>query len=324
MKRIVFSGLRVLISLGLLAYLISLADVNQIVSVLARVNLQLFFLAVAGFFAVVGILTLRWFIFTRTAGLRVGYARLFVLYLIGYFFNNFLPTTIGGDLSRAYYLSRLTGSRSGSVGIILMERLMGLTATLTMASVALFWTQHLFHTTRINYLTGLLLAGVVGVMALLFHPRLFALQSRLTARLTLFDLGLHLQHVMERIHQFRTRQAAIAVTFLLSLLAHLSIALMNLLLARALHLEQVTLRILVLLIPVTFVLGLLPSINGLGVRDSGYVFLLVRVGLDPAEALALSFLNTLVPLMVSFLGGFAMLFYRHRETSHTSPATPES
>ncbi|RMG63318.1 MAG: UPF0104 family protein [Calditrichaeota bacterium] len=323
MKRALFTLLRVAVSLGLLGYLISLADVNQILAVLGRVNLQLFVLAVAVFFLVVAILTFRWFIFTRTAGYQVSYPRLFVLYLIGYFFNNFLPTTIGGDLSRAYYLSRLSGSRSGSVGIILMERLMGLAATLTMASVALLWTQHLFHTPRINYLTGLLLAGVVSVMLLLLHPRLFALQSRLTARLTLFDLGLHLQHVMDRIHQFRTHKGVIAGTFLLSLSAHLLIALMNLVLARALHLDQVQLRILILLIPVTFVLGLLPSINGLGVRDSGYVFLLVRMGLDPAEALALSFLNTLVPMLVSFLGGIAMLFYRHSEASQTSPAAPE-
>jgi hypothetical protein len=58
-------------------------------------------------------------------------------------------------------------------------------------------------------------------------------------------------------------------------------------------------------------MGMIPSINGIGVRDYGYKELLSRIGLLPAEALSLSFLNTIIPLLTSLVGGVLLIFYRN-------------
>ena len=58
---------------------------------------------------------------------------------------------------------------------------------------------------------------------------------------------------------------------------------------------------------------MLPSINGLGVRESGYVLLLSNVfhSATADEAITLSLLNTSIPVIVSLAGGIMLLIYRH-------------
>ncbi|MEZ4766629.1 MAG: hypothetical protein R3C26_26580 [Calditrichia bacterium] len=76
---------------------------------------------------------------------------------------------------------------------------------------------------------------------------------------------------------------------------------MNYVLAQSLGLSQVTFIQLLLVIPITFVMGLLPSVNGLGVRESGYVVLLSNVfhSTQPPVKRLRSLLNTSVPVLVS-------------------------
>jgi hypothetical protein len=69
---------------------------------------------------------------------------------------------------------------------------------------------------------------------------------------------------------------------------------------------------LVLVVPVTFVIGLLPSINGIGVRDTGYLLLLSRQGLETAQVLSLSLSVTFIPIFISLLGGIFFLLNRQK------------
>ncbi|MCB0311760.1 MAG: flippase-like domain-containing protein, partial [Calditrichaeota bacterium] len=112
------------------------------------------------------------------------------------------------------------------------------------------------------------------------------------------------------IHAYRHEPSAVLLGYLLSLAAQLLLVVMNYCLAISLNIEQITFSYLLLVIPVSFVISLAPSINGLGVRDFGYKSLLTQIGVSSAQALSLSFLNTLVPMALSTIGGVLLLFYR--------------
>jgi hypothetical protein len=55
---------------------------------------------------------------------------------------------------------------------------------------------------------------------------------------------------------------------------------------------------------------MLPSINGLGVREGGFVFLLGRIGISEAAAVSLSFTTILIPMIVSIAGGFLFILQK--------------
>ena len=65
-----------------------------------------------------------------------------------------------------------------------------------------------------------------------------------------------------------------------------------------------------LVVPITFMLAMLPSINGLGFREGGYVVLLGKIGISKAAALSLSFLTILIPIFISIIGGILFLFQK--------------
>ncbi|NOX36512.1 MAG: flippase-like domain-containing protein [Calditrichaeota bacterium] len=310
MKKIILQIVRFAVSIGLLGYLIYLADISKIYATLRQVNGLYFLFALGAFFVGLLFLTWRWKLLLQTVDIRPGYKKLLIFYFIGYFFNNFLPTTIGGDISRAYNVARLSDRRAESVGIVLFERLLGLLATLSLAAFSLFWVLQHFHTWRIVYVTLSMLTLVVLGFGLVLNTRFFRWMVQIFEKIEFLNLGNRLNRVLNSIHVFRTHKSRIAITFLFSLSSQILFIFMNYLLAQSLNLQQVSFQFLLLVIPVAFLLGLLPSINGLGVRDSGYVFLLTRIGLTPAEALSLSFLNTLVPMLMSGIGGIFLIFYR--------------
>lgn len=311
MKRTLANILRGVISFGLLAYLVYMADISQIYATLKAANYRYFGIALVIFLASVGLFALRWQILLRELRIRPGYSRLLVYYMIGYFLNNFLPTSIGGDLSRAYNVARVSGKRATSFGVVILERIMGFVATLTLAALSLFWAMEYFHTTLIVSLTVGALLLLVLILVYLLNPSLYNFTTRLLSRVKLLEIGEKSNRVLSAIHTLRESKKAIFKAYLLSLLCQVMLIVMNYVLALALGLHRVSLGYLFLVVPVTFVMGMIPSINGLGVRDYGYIELLSRAGLTSAEALSLSFLNTLVPLLMSLLGGILMVFYRN-------------
>lgn len=313
MKRILLNVIRVVVSVGLLVYLIHLADLDKIYTSLQKVDLKYFGLALLIFMVGLLLLTKRWQILLNQVKIPQKFSRLINFYFIGYFFNNFLPTTIGGDVSRAYYVAKASGKKPHSIGTILLDRMMGLLATLTLAAVSMFWVFQYFHTSRIIIFTILLFAFVIFVLLNLLIPSTFNFTSRVLRKIRFFNLGEKIQKVLATIHEYRESKKTILYVFIISIASQVTLIVMNYVLAQALNLELVTLGFLFLVIPVTFIMGLFPSVNGLGVRDTGYVLLLTRIGLSPAEALSLSILNTLVPVLISLYGGLLLIFYRQKK-----------
>jgi uncharacterized membrane protein YbhN (UPF0104 family) len=81
-------------------------------------------------------------------------------------------------------------------------------------------------------------------------------------------------------------------------------------LARSLNM-QVSFSYIFLVVPVTFLLTMLPSINGIGFREGGFVVLLGKVGISKAAAISLSFLAILIPMIISVWGGFLFLMQKN-------------
>ena len=63
----------------------------------------------------------------------------------------------------------------------------------------------------------------------------------------------------------------------------------------------------------TFIITMLPSINGVGVREYGFVFFLAAVNVSSAAAISLSVMNVLIPMFISVWGG--LLFFTQRKNS---------
>ncbi len=303
------------ISIGLLAYLIYIADPEKIFQVLNKIWFEggLIYLTVAAVLFLISlvVLSLRWQILVRGYGIKIPTSSLFKYYLIGLFFNNFLPTGIGGDVLRIYNLVKDTGDRTISFASVITERLLGITSTLILTIVSITILQDKFENNLLLYLVLMMMAGVILFFIMAFSKKLESPIEVICNKITVLRLGERIQKFLDAIRFYENSKIIYLKILFVSLISQILIITKTFFLANALGID-VAYEYLFLVVPITFLLMMLPSINGIGFRDGGYVVFLAYVGISKAEALSLSFLTLLIPMLISIGGG--ILFMMQKKT----------
>jgi hypothetical protein len=209
-------------------------------------------------------------------------------------------------------LAQDSANRSVSLGTVFLERVIGLLSTLSLAFVSLFWLMDYFKSHRIIYVIVFLGIIIALFLAIVMSRRLYRRFNKILSFVTFYDIGDKFIKVFDTLHYYRDKKRVLLRAYFYSVLAQVMMIFMNYILAKGLGLVEVTLGYLFLVVPITFIIGMLPSINGLGVRDTGYVVLMTRLGLETSEILSLSFSVTIIPILVSFMGGAFFAFYRNK------------
>ncbi len=135
-KRAAFA-LQIAVSAALLWLLFRDFDWTSLWTVLLAMPAWFYVLSFAAVLAGQLLYAYRWRLILDALGLRVAYRVVIEQYVVGIFFNNFLPSTIGGDWAKVYYLGRSEGYvRVGAS--VLVDRVLGLFLLATL-SVVLLW-----------------------------------------------------------------------------------------------------------------------------------------------------------------------------------------
>jgi uncharacterized protein (TIRG00374 family) len=305
--------LKAVVSIGLLGYLIYLADPIKILEVLDHVWSEngLIYLSVAAVLFLLSLLVLafRWQILVSGYGLQIPTRTLFKYYLIGLFFNNFLPTGIGGDVLRIYNLIQSSGDRTISFASVLTERLLGISSTLILALVSILILGEEFRTNLVLFLVLVMITLVILFFSIAFSKKLALPIENITSKLTFFRLGERIQKFLDAIRFYSDSKIVYVKILAVSMVGQVLIIVKAYFLALALGIE-VNLIYMFLVVPISIILSMLPSINGIGFRDGGYVILLAKIGVSKAAALSLSLLTIFIPMLISISGGIIFLLQK--------------
>lgn len=307
--------LRTAISIGLIGLILFSVDFATVMQAFTKLHFLTVFFSLILLVLGVAVSTLKWQGFLSEHGIVPPFGRLLVLYLIGLFFNNFLPTTVGGDMARATLLCRSREPRAEVITSIFAERLTGLMAVVVCGSIGFLIVPELVREGAPAL--GLFVVGGVIMSGLLLSERLRqTLRSFMPAKLTLA-----LERFAHCLSSYlRNRQVLVRAAWS-SMLFQLIVAATYFLVGRdiGLHVGFVTMLVVVSLVTL---LTLLPiSINGLGLREGGFIYLLGTVGVGRPEALALSLIVYAMVLGFSLSGGVAfILWQREGKRSGAKPS----
>jgi hypothetical protein len=116
------------VSGGLLWLLFSRVDVPRLWSVARNASPAWLGWALTIYLVMVVSSVWRWGLLLRAQGIHLGFGWLSSSFLVAMFFNNFLPSNIGGDVVRVADTSRSTGSKTLAATIVLVDRGIGLGA----------------------------------------------------------------------------------------------------------------------------------------------------------------------------------------------------
>lgn len=325
-KKHFFLFLRLAISLGLIAYFVNSmaqkhggmgAAFDQFTRAFAEA--PVYWLIPAGLLHIVGftLLSLRWKVLLRGQNVHATFRRLFAYYFMAAFFNNFLPSTIGGDTVRVIESRKLTGSTASSVMVVLIERLTGLMALVLIAAVGLVIS--FFGSMEHEAQAWFLLGGVLAAFALvifLAHPKVAPHILKLTGKI----LPQKIQSFFEKAHAavavYYKRPGTLLTAQGISVLLQLNIVFYFYLIAKALHQGPDPIEFMVKMPVVIFLLMTVPAVNGIGVRTAGFKELL---GFAPMYALAVESIDVVFRICYGLLGGLVFLIYKRDASGGQNP-----
>ena len=316
-KKYISLFLRLVVSIGLIAYFIHmLAQKHGGVSkgfqqfIHAFSDAPLHWLIPAGLLHIVGLslLSLRWRILLRGQGVHPTYGQLFIYYVMAAFFNNFLPSTIGGDTVRVIESRRLTGSTTTSVMVVIIERLTGMMALVVIAAVGLLLTflRSPGQAAPAWLLLGLVIGGFfIGIF--LAHPKVAPHILRMTKKILPSKIQSFLEQAHAAVEIYYKRPGTLLMAQGVSIFFQVNIVLYYFFIARALHQDPDPIAFMVKMPIVIFLLMTVPAVNGIGVRTAGFKGLM---GFEPIYALALESIDLGFRILYGLFGGVVFLFYR--------------
>src|SRR5262245_28149367 len=163
--------LKVTVSTVLLIVLLRRADVPTMITRFKQMD-PLWTIAALGVYGLM--LAVRaWLcrLLLRIQTIEVGLGTLAKSFLVATFFNNFLPSNIGGDVVRVADTAPFTGSKTLATTVVLIDRILGLIALLVLAAIgsALAWKLGL-HLKGMQYVWLALVAFTAGLVFFLRNP----------------------------------------------------------------------------------------------------------------------------------------------------------
>jgi glycosyltransferase 2 family protein len=242
----------------------------------------------------------QWWGLLRAENIRFDLVDLIKLYIVGVTFNHFLPTGMGGDAFKAFYVGRESRNSIGATSAALLCRITGFIGMLCLVVPVLIVLHARFTPTLvIEFAILCLLAGTVSVGTLLLTFVLPGIAGRIAAKNRFLTL---LTGVGSALHKSictpRSLPAAIARGAVFWLVAVLNCYAY----ADALGMQG-HLVFYFLAVPLVAIVACLPvTINGFGVREGVFVYVFSFAHVAPATALLLVFLLDLQSLFFAGIG----------------------
>ena len=314
-RRVLVMAAKIAVSVALLAFLFSKIDTARLWTSARKASLP-WLVAALGVQAVILIAsTWRWQLLLTAQNVKLKNRTLLGSYLVATFFNNFLPSNVGGDVIRIRDTAVATQSKTLATTVVLVDRALGLMALVLISAVGATAAARLYGSGASpiwpSWLWAFFVAGAAITAPVVYAPEGF---GRLLQPLTIVHpewVGTRIDKLTATLSRFREHPSALAGCFSGAVLVQGLMVVFYLAVVYALKIP-VTASELAVIVPISLVVQMLPvSVNGLGLREATFSFYFTRLGLPIESAVLLSLMGAAV-LMIFSLSGAAVYVSRGR------------
>jgi len=314
-RTLVIAFLKAGISLALLAVLLSRVEVSRLWIIARAASLPWLSTALALYYVMIAVSAWRWGLLLEAQGLSFPLRRLTSSFFVATFFNNFLPSNIGGDVVRIADTAPAAGSRTLATTVVLIDRGIGLLGLVLIAALGASLSVR-FAAADLGPLSPLMLWAGFAAATILAAPALLNPEgfTRLLQPLRVLHadwIDERLGRLTDALTRFRETPAALAGCFAGAVVVQGVLVAFYVAIAHSMRIP-VGFAELALVVPISFIVQMLPiSLNGFGVREATFGFYFTRLGLPLEAALLVSFVGAAVIMLFS-LSGAAVYLSRMR------------
>lgn len=300
--------LKLSISALLLFFILRAVDFGKLAIMFVDLNLIYLILAIITVYMGIFISSLKWKLLLSEQNLKVSFKKTFNAYYSGMFFNSFLPSTVGGDFVKAKLVTKKNKYLAKSLMSTLFERYLGVIALTFLALIGVF------KGITKGYPSGIIFMALISFLCVLVITAIFFSRNILHLKNSSFKgtFGKFVFKYYKSLNTYRkfsiVTLKALTLSFVFQILCILYVFFIVLSLNISIPLAYVFLIVplinLILMIPI--------SINGIGLRESAYVFFFTSIGLSSVSAIATSFLAFCIMTLISAVGGLIFLLNKYQ------------
>ncbi len=271
----------------------------------------------------------RWRWILHVQGLDIKFPRAFSITFIGMFFNAFMLGSTGGDVVKAWYVAHETHHKKAeAVATVVVDRLIGLLALfiITLIMMGIFY-HRVFDDPKLMWFSVVTLNVVLfTVLATViglwrgFADKFPGLRAWLQ-RLPRYDA---LRRMVDAYRVYASHPVVLTKTLLISFVVHFFSMLSIWCVGRGLGISSAKFLDYFLYLPIINSVTAVPiTISGFGVREGMYIKMFHEVGVAEPVALVMSLLGYLAALFWSIVGAFFYLTHRRELPPGEVMATAE-
>jgi glycosyltransferase 2 family protein len=305
-RRLVVMGVKLAVSVALLWLLFSRVDVAKLWASARHASIKWLAIALGVYALTIVVMVWRWWLLLEAQDVDMSFRKLFGSMSVALFFNNFLPSNIGGDVVRISDTAKVARSKTLAATVVLADRTMGMMGLVLVAAMGItlvtapagraplpIWPSWLWAGFMSGTLVGALMLWSPNGVGWLLRPLLVLHPEWVGGRIG------SLTATLER---FRNHMGAVVTCFAGAVFVQLLTVVFGWAVARGLGIPIGPFDLAVV-VPLAGVVQMIPvSVNGFGVREAMYSLYFARIGLPPESALLLSLTSTALVMLYSLTG----------------------
>ena len=314
MKKILVGLLQIVVTLAVLVWVFHDPQKRAQMGVALRMaDYRWIVVAVCAYLMVEFAAGVRWHILLKVQRIHLSIPRVSGLFLIGMFYNQFLPGGTGGDIMKSYLLLKETpGKATGALLAVVFDRMVGLVALITITGILIAlrydWLTQFAETRHLVWILLAVLGSAVLMLLTSFIVSGLNLAHKLPQR---FPARERLIELSAAYHLYAHHWRATVAAFAVSVIAHLSTFATFLCVAYAFRAKVAVLDFFAIM-PIERTISSLPiSFAGVGLREKIFQVMLHGLcGVPEAVAVLIGSMSFLVMLACSAPGGIVYFFYK--------------
>jgi len=299
-KRILKISIQALVAFTIVALLVWVGIQNDVAGTLKKVDFRYVLLGFGVMVIASAVNALRWKILLHNVQIDRSLPGLTVLYFIGFFFSQMLPSGTGGDAVRIYDVSKRSGRIAGAIMATLQERFLGVGIAMF---IGLFATIYYWASLPPAWRIWILLPQAAAPLGMLvaLYPHVWV---DTVLKLTGAKLGAKVRKIIDPILRLpRIPPLTLALASLVTAVGVTMSISVYWILARTMQID-VPLGGFLLIVPLVWIVRMAGIFGGLGFGEAslaGLLFLLFNI--PKGEGIALGAVYLVITLSQALLGG---------------------
>lgn len=288
---------KLLVSLFFVWWIVFQVNWNDVLFYLKKVNITEVILYVILYLSGMFFSAYKWQFLAQLRGISLSLKEFFKLYFTATFINNFMPSFVGGDSFKIYYVGKISQKFKESASSVIMDRFTGLVGgTILVIIFSLLNLQIILENKILLILNSLAVFGLILLFFILKNYRQKEFQSPFK------KLNLFLNKIIKEINYYNGNSIhiwkAVGLSFLFNLVG---LAGANGVLFWALDIHIGILNYLSVIFLASVVSSIPISINNIGVKEWAYITFFGIFGLSASAVVSVVIISRIIQMLLSFL-----------------------